>query len=184
MKPIQSRGLGSTLTAGVAAGCIDVNLFEDLRDPVYRYLVAVFGRPGEAEDITQEAFLRLYRAMRQGEAVRHARSWIFRVAHNIAFTQIKHDRFAESLDAPSWEALGRTREAGGLNPEQGALEREQATRFQAGLLRLSPQQRQCLLLRVEGFRYREIAEILDVSTSTVAESLRRGINKLMRDIHG
>ncbi|MGH9900086.1 MAG: RNA polymerase sigma factor, partial [Pyrinomonadaceae bacterium] len=36
-------------------------LFERLRDPIYRYLVTTFGNPAEAEEITQEAFLRLYR---------------------------------------------------------------------------------------------------------------------------
>ena len=51
-------------------------------------------------------------------------------------------------------------------------------RVQTAMSSLSEQQKQCLFLRAEGFRYREIAEILGVSISTVAESLRRAIRKL------
>src|SRR2546425_13208520 len=62
-------------------------LFELLRDPVYLYLMAVLGNSAEAEDITQESFLRLYRALHRGQAITNARFWLFRVAHNLAFDQ-------------------------------------------------------------------------------------------------
>ena len=45
---------------------------------------------------------------------------------------------------------------------------------------LSAQERQCLLLRAEGLRYREIGEILGVGTSTVGEFLQRALRKLMK----
>ncbi|MGH9904838.1 MAG: RNA polymerase sigma factor, partial [Pyrinomonadaceae bacterium] len=41
-------------------------IFETLREPVFHYLIAVFGNAAEAEDITQEVFLRLYRALHSG----------------------------------------------------------------------------------------------------------------------
>ena len=62
-------------------------LFELLRDPVYLYLTAVLGSPAEAEDITQETFLRLYRALHRGQVINNVRFWLFRVAHNLAFDQ-------------------------------------------------------------------------------------------------
>ena len=49
--------------------------------------------------------------------------------------------------------------------------------------KLTPTQRQCLVLRAEGFRYAEIAEILRITIANVAQSLRRGLSKLMRDTH-
>ena len=61
------------------------------------------------------------------------------------------------------------------------LRKEKVLRVYAAISMLSAQQKQCLYLRAEGFRYREIAEILGVTISTVAESLRRAIKKLMGD---
>src|SRR5215207_3847362 len=58
--------------------------FEQWRDPVHRYLVAVFGQPAEAEEITQEAFLQFYRTLREGQTINNTRAWLFRVAHNLA----------------------------------------------------------------------------------------------------
>jgi len=157
-------------------------LFEQLRSPVYRYLCTTFGGT-TAEDITQEAFLRLHRELSNGRPIDNTRAWVFRVAHNLAVNQIRHDHFTEALDADSWERLLHLREDTTPGPEQRLIEGEQARRFQAGLLQLSARQRQCLVLRVEGLRYREIAEILDIEVSSVAESLRRGVKKLMRAVH-
>src|SRR2546427_10761617 len=72
-------------------------LFELLRDPVYLYLMAVLGNSAEAEDITQETFLRLYRALHRGHSITNVRFWLFRAAHNLAFDhREKSQRFAAS----------------------------------------------------------------------------------------
>jgi len=67
-----------------------------------------------------------------------------------------------------------------LDPEQLVLEQEKHQRLREDFRSLSPLQQQCLLLRADGFRYEQIAEILDTSISNVAQSLHRGIRKLMR----
>lgn len=63
-----------------------VRVYEALRTPVYQYLAAAFGDPVEAEDMTQETFLRLYAYWSSGRTIADncLRSWIFRVAHNLA----------------------------------------------------------------------------------------------------
>jgi RNA polymerase sigma-70 factor, ECF subfamily len=156
-------------------------LFTSLRGPLYRYLVEAFGHPAEAEEIAQEAFLRLYRVLQRGEEVAHERAWLFRVAHNLALDQLKSLKFAQVLEPEAWERLAEARGDGRMNPEQHTLERERLARVRAALTSLSPQERQCLHLRAEGFRYREIGEILGISQWTVVEFLRRGIRKLMRE---
>jgi RNA polymerase sigma-70 factor (ECF subfamily) len=155
-------------------------LFEILRTPVYQYLVALFADPAEAEDITQEAFLRLYRQLHAGQPVNDARSWIFRVAHNLAVERLAARRHLTTIDASSWDDICELLPDPGLNPEQAFLQGERFERLHAALMLLSPQQRNCLHLRTEGFRYREIAEILHIDISSVEVYLRRGINKLMR----
>src|SRR5438552_11264761 len=57
--------------------------FEQMREPVFRYLAATFGRE-RAEEFTQDAFLQLHRSLRGGQAILNIRAWTFRVAHNMA----------------------------------------------------------------------------------------------------
>lgn len=146
--------------------------------PVYHYLLAVFGNPADAEDLTQDAFLQLYKALRQGQMIRNVRFWIFRVAHNLAINRQKHDQFIAPLDADSWREIEIQLLDKNLNPEQNILQREKYELIYEGLKRLSMHERQSLQLRAEGFKYKEIAEIMDVATPTVGEFLRRGIKKL------
>ena len=153
-------------------------LFETLRLPVYQYLMAVFGNSAEAEDLTQDAFLQLYKALRAGQTIRSVRFWIFRVAHNLAISRHRHNRFIAPLDADSWQEIERRLPDKGLNPEQNLLQREKYERIYDGLKLLSMQERQSLYLRAEGFKYKEIAGIMNVAVPTVGEFLRRGIRKL------
>lgn len=155
-------------------------LFEQLKGSVYRYLVALFGNPAEAEEIVQEAFLRLYRLLRAGQSVRDVRSWIFRVSHNLAVDQQRGRRFISPVEPSFWDEFSQHRPDARPNPEQTLIFQEKQEKLEAILVQLSPQQRQCLLLRVEGFRHREIAEILAVTVPTVTESLRRCIKKLAK----
>ncbi|MCI0422466.1 MAG: RNA polymerase sigma factor [Acidobacteria bacterium] len=159
-------------------------LFEHLREPVYRYLTAVFGNPAEAEEVTQEAFLRLYSALQGGQRIENVRAWVFRVAHNLAINQWKSQKRQNPAEFVSWEELTQVRQDPGPNPEERVLQQEKSRQLQDALAQLSLQQRQCLLLRAEGLRYREIGEILGISTSTVVEFLRRGITNIIGKTHG
>ena len=159
-------------------------LFELLRDPVFRYLIVVTGNPAEAEEIAQEAFLRLYRRLHSGQPVGSARAWVFREAHNLAIDRKRAAKYCAPMDALSWAELCQIRQDGSPNPEERVLEQEKFEKLHTALARLSPQERQCMDLRAEGFRYREIAEILAISPSSVAEFLRRALKKLLRDTNG
>lgn len=157
--------------------------FEQWRDPVNRYLVAVFGHWGEAEEITQEAFLQLYRSLDSGQYINNVRAWVFRVAHNLALNRIKERQFVELLDNDRWEELQQSLLSDGPTPEQRLLQEERFNRLRASISRLTLRERECLHLRTKGLRYREIAEILDLGTSTVAETLYRVIDKLRKENH-
>lgn len=189
-------GLGLDMRSGQESGvCIDstvlglmrrtlsleekvAELFELLRDPVYLYLTAALRNPAEAEDVTQETFLRLYRSLHQGQPIDNVRLWVFRVAHNLAFKEREKAQYFEATDSLAWLEL---QPDPGLNPEQRVLQMEKFERLHAAIAWLSPQELQCLHLRAEGFRYREIGEILGIHTKSAAEFLRRGIRKLMKE---
>jgi RNA polymerase sigma-70 factor (ECF subfamily) len=158
--------------------------FEQWRDPVHRYLVAAFGHPVEAEEITQEAFLQLYRSLCQGQSIRNQRAWVFRTAHNLAVNRLKSQQFVELLDDDAWDALRRSLPDASPSPEQTVLQQERFDRLRAAVARLTPAERQCLHLRTKGLRYREISEVLGMSTTAVAETLYRAIDKLAKDNNG
>lgn len=155
-----------------------IKLFEQWRAPLYEYLVIVFGQPAEAEEIVQDAFLQLCHALSEGQTIHNSKGWLFRVAHNLALNRRKHDKFFDPLEADAFEELCRQLPDTAPSPEQTFLQREKFTRLHAAMKRLSLQEKQCLHLRAEGFRYREISEILGVSADTVNEYLRRAMRKL------
>jgi RNA polymerase sigma-70 factor, ECF subfamily len=156
-------------------------MFDELRAPIYRYLLCLSTSPLDADEIIQETFLRLYRHLNSGGREDNLRGWVFRVAHNISINELKR-RKRLFLVAP--EELAVSAADPNPGPEELLLRREKMARVHAALYTLSEQQKQCLYLRAEGFRYREIAKILEVTISTVAESLRRAITKLIRVSHG
>jgi len=153
--------------------------FAEWQADVYRYALSIDLEPAGAQEITQEAFLRLYVALDRGESIENQKAWLFRVAHNLALNlrvkESKVGRWTPDLD----DRLVDPR----ANPEQAFLERERLQRLHRAVERLSEQQRQCLHLRAAGFRYREIAEIIGIKTSTVSEFLKRAIEKLRKARH-
>jgi RNA polymerase sigma-70 factor, ECF subfamily len=159
--------------------------FEQLRGSVYNYLFAVFGNAADAEEATQEAFLRLYRALHAGHTIRNVRSWVLRVAHNVSIERYKQRERDQILNLATADAdaLSQLLSDPALDPEERVLQQERWIRLNAAWMSLTPQQKQCLRLRVEGLRYREIAKILGVSISTVADLLDRSIVKLMKKAH-
>jgi RNA polymerase sigma-70 factor (ECF subfamily) len=99
---------------------------------------------------------------------------LFRVAHNRArnHQQSYSQRMREPLDAV-FDAASND-----ATPEQAALERERFRRMDKAVRALAVQERECLMLRAEGLRYREIGEVLGIPTSTVADLVDRAIKKL------
>lgn len=159
-------------------------LFDELHLPVYRYLLWLTMSPTETDEIIQETFLRLYQHLNSGGNERNLRGWIFRVAHNLCINELKGRKRVASTASEDLPALDVSVADSRPGPEELLLQREKIARIHAAVSSLSEQQKQCLLLRAEGFRYREIAAILEVTISTVAESLRRAIKKLTKESDG
>jgi RNA polymerase sigma-70 factor (ECF subfamily) len=149
-------------------------LFEEARDDVYRYLLTIGLYPPQAQEATQEVFLRLYTALRKGEDIRSPRGWIFRVAHNLGLKI----RARQDSEIPFDPDLDARYAATAPNPEQQLAERERMLRFHRAVEGLSGQQRRCLFLRLEGLRYPEIGSAMGISPSAVGEFLRRAIERL------
>jgi RNA polymerase sigma-70 factor (ECF subfamily) len=152
-----------------------VDLYDELRVPLHAYLSCLGMSLDQAEDIIQESFLRLVRHRLHERPNDNLRAWLFRVAHNLSMDVHRFQR------RWSWSAEDepRVRERQSADPEpspeQKIISREHMKRFEDRFAQLTPKQRQCVLLRAEGFRYREIAGVLGISVQRVGELMQRSI---------
>jgi RNA polymerase sigma-70 factor (ECF subfamily) len=160
------------------------SLFEQLRVPVFRYLLRKTRDSGRAEDITQETFLRLFRHLREDRLLDNPKAWIFTVANNLAVDASRNESHIKDLDEATWKEIEESRSGLQADPEKLMVQRERLDRLHIAVLNLTPLQRECLHLRAEGLRYREIAGLLELSPSTVMDAVRRATLKLAREFDG
>jgi len=153
-------------------------LFDQFRDRLLRYLLNFgLGIP-DAEEVIQEIFLSLFRHFLHRKACEHPRGWLFRVAHNLALRRRQRNGKPEEALADAFGEASVTHPAPG--PEEQLIFRQTQQRLLLVLQALPEQDRNCLTLRAEGLRYREIAEILDMSLGAVSVSLTRSLARLAR----
>ena len=149
-------------------------LYREVRKPLLRYLMCLGISTDEAQDVVQDVFLALHQHLASGGSQANIRSWLFRVAHNQARNrQNRYDRrfgtpLDEEIDAMLDEAT----------PERAVLQKEKIRRLGKAISQLAESERECLLLRASGLRYREIGEVLGIPTSTVGDTVDRAIKKL------
>jgi RNA polymerase sigma-70 factor (ECF subfamily) len=154
-------------------------LYESMRDEVFRYIRSRGAQIEPAREACQDVFLRLFQTLRKGETVRNPRAWIFTVAHNCSIDLLSAGKADDHWDEALTEMLVATNDG----PEQELLAREKMAKLGRAIQTLSPQQRHCLQLRAAGFSYREMAAVIGVQVSTVGESLRRAVSRLLRSLY-
>jgi RNA polymerase sigma-70 factor (ECF subfamily) len=157
-----------------------VRLFDQLRDRLLRYVVSFRLPVQDGEDIVQEVFLALFRHLQLGRSRQNLRAWTFRVAHNHALKRRSQTRIGleQAIDegTPLADLVADT----GPSPEDQAASSQRRHRVLAAVDALPEQDRRCLILRAEGLRYREIADVLDISLGAVSISLERSLTRLAR----
>ncbi len=156
-----------------------MQLFDETRAPLLRYLSGFPLSLNDSEDVIQEVFLDLFQQWLRGRLVQNPRAWLFRAAHHLALKKKMRSRKENEKGGPL-TAVEESAVDPALNPEdQLALNRAQ-TRLESVVRALPEQHRFCLHLRAEGLRYREIAEILGVSLGKVSLSLQRSLALIAR----
>ena len=147
-----------------------------------RHLV---GDPDEAEDVVQQAFIKIYRALPQVREAGALDYWLKRVVYT---TSMDHLRQRKRRAETSWDDRLRRHNIPGRGPEADALFQEQLELVQAAMQRLPERYRAYILLReFEGKSYGEIAEIMGEPTSTVRVVLfraRERLRELLRQMAG
>ena len=147
-------------------------LFDTNRAALHRYLLSAGIASADCDEVVQETFLALVHHLSQEKPRDNLRGWLFRVAHNYASKlRARSSRGTELLDLHP-DPLP--------DPEERAVLQQRQRRLLAVVRALPEQDRECLSLRAEGFRYREIAEILGMSLGSVANAMARSLDKLSR----
>jgi RNA polymerase sigma-70 factor (ECF subfamily) len=163
--------------------CKVIDLFEQFRNPLLRYVISLGLSLHDGEEIIQEVFLALFRHLQLGKSRRNLRGWVFRVAHNLALKQCLANRKALATLNTDEGVFQRQPDAA-PNPEEQAASSQRLERMQAVLRALPEQDRCCLSLRAEGLRYREIAATLGISLGAVSIALTRSLARMERANQG
>jgi RNA polymerase sigma-70 factor (ECF subfamily) len=155
----------------------DLHAFERLverhRDIVFRVAARLVGSDEEAEDVTQDTFLRAFHRLDRYRGEAAFRSWLLRIAHNTAVTYVTRKRAPSHspLDALA-EDVAAAEQRGG--PAEQLERRERLKRLDTKIKGLSPGHRAVLVLRdIEGLSYDEIARVTDAPIGTVKARLHR-----------
>ena len=150
-----------------------IELYDGLRPSLRAYLSSRGLTKEHAEDVIQEVFLRLLRHLVARGPDENQRGWLFRVAHNLSmdFHRSERQRSGDGDGPP----MRRERADPSPDPEQKVILGERRRRFREAFAQLTPKQRNCLLLRAQGLRYREIAVVMGVSVQRVGELMHRAV---------
>lgn len=141
--------------------------FGELRGLVLR----VVGDGAEAEEIAQEALVRLNESTLLDRPEAEQAAWLRRVCLNLAFNRVRDERRARER----LERAARLEPDGVVDgPERDVARGEEAAAVRRALAALPDRQREALLLRHSGYSYAEIAETLDVAIGSVGVLLARG----------
>jgi RNA polymerase sigma-70 factor (ECF subfamily) len=151
-------------------------LFDEYRVGLLRYMSS-FGLPmPDAEEVVQEVFLALFDHLERGRPRQNLAGWLFRVAHNQGLKRREGNRRQRTIASAHPGATPAP--AAPATPEEEIHANERRRNLVAAIERLPEIDRQCLFLRAEGFRYRQIAEITGLSLGGVALALKRALGIL------
>ena len=136
---------------------------------IFNYLLRLTRNREDAMDLSQDVFLKAYQNLSKLDDPGKFSSWLFRIAHNEAFSLLRKHRPEEELkhDPAAPGSQGRL------------LPMELSLAVDGALKRLSEDQREAVLLKVyQGFKFDEMAEILECPVSTVKSRLYTALDLL------
>ncbi len=144
-------------------------IFAKLYPSLFRYLNRLTGDPDVAADIAQEAFVRLLqRPLPEADA----RRWLFTVGTNLVRDWARAGERQRRLLKDSYR--GPTPP---VMPDESAERSQRIAAVRAALAQIAPRDREILLMREEGFRYAEIADVVGVAPGSVGTLLARALRR-------
>jgi RNA polymerase sigma-70 factor (ECF subfamily) len=154
-------------------------LVERHRDVVHRICARMVGRH-DAEDVTQEAFLRAFHRIERFRGEASFRTWVLRIAHHAALDALQQRKRHARSAAEGDDDLEQVAGPAPRSPADALEESERRERLELKIRQLRPVHRSVIVLRdVEGFSYDEISELTDQPLGSVKGRLHRARGELI-----
>lgn len=198
---LRRRERGEQLLQGLRHGGDRERIFHELHSLYARWIQLIFRRRGfpfeDCRELTQETFLRVVRSLERFRSESRFETWIYGIAINVSRNAMRNDRAGKragreiSIDAARPTPVGREgAEALDLPapdraPLEKALARERLRLVEETLAQMPARMRQCLQLRLyQEKKYREIADLMQISTDAVKSHLGEGKKRIRLALGG
>ncbi len=165
-------------------------LVEHYKKKVYYLALDMAGNPVDAEDISQEVFLKVYRSFSTFRQGARLGSWLYRITYNASIDHLRRKGAApepvsdDLLESLSREEPGLPRR-GAVDPAAAAESSQLQERIARALEKVSPQEKAVFLLRhYEDLMLKDIASCLGLSIGSVKSYLFRAVRKLQKELGG
>ncbi|RPI04654.1 MAG: sigma-70 family RNA polymerase sigma factor [Ignavibacteriae bacterium] len=154
------------------------NIVRQFSNRVYNHAFRVLGNREQAEEATQDVFLKIYRSLESFRGESTLSTWIWRITANVCITQAKKSRLETSpLDSDEIDSISDDEP----NPEQALLNNETKDEIANAISRLPYREATAInLFYLEEMDYGEIANILEIPAGSVATALHRGRERLRK----
>ena len=154
-------------------------------EPLRRLCARMLGDPHRGEDLTQEAFARVFARRKDYQPSARFSTWLWRIALNLCYDELRRlkRRGEESLDREDAPVLEEVQSwiAPMPAPDEALVAREQGELVRQAMLRLPEVYRSVLILRhYEDLKFREIAEVLELPEGTVKSRMAEALTQMSR----
>lgn len=151
-------------------------LYRRTRTAVYGLALSYLKHTHDAEDVTQDTFVRVWERIPQYQPRGTPLAWVLTIARNLSLMKLRERGKTEELEPEAWERIAAD------SPLVTAEDRQV---LQAALAALSDEERQVVTLHaVTGWKHKEIAALLELPLSTVLSKYRRALQKLRAILEG
>ncbi len=151
-------------------------LYQRTRGAVYAMMLSMLKHAHDAQDLTQDVFVRIWESAGQYQPRGSPMAWILTIARNLARMHLRQSGRTGDLSEEEWDAIPA---------EDPRVTVEDRVVLQTALAALGDEERQVVLLHAaSGLRHREIAELLDMPTATVLSKYHRALKKMRTLMEG
>ena len=149
-------------------------LFNQYQAQIYNYIYRLMGSAEDANDMTQDTFLKAYLALSKTSQDLRVGAWLYRIATNVCLDELRHRKLIKWQPWETFVAAFHPTQVAKDSPERDCINRENSEEVQLIFAQMHPKYRMCLILReYHDLSYEEIAEVLNTTRAAVKSLLFR-----------
>ncbi len=165
----------------------DIDAFEDIvykyEKMIYSVAFRMFNDKQDAEDLTQEVFIKLFKSLKSISKKNNLKSWLYTVAYNASIDEIRRRKGKNQISSDdNAESFINTIRSDKPGPEEEAINKEKTRILENAIACLGEKHKSLIILRdIDGLSYNEISEITNQSLGTIKSGISRA-RKNLREI--